>query len=333
MGYSYSNSLVGTIEAYYAERVQEISEATPDERVEGNIKDAQAIKYGGVYIREELLEFVNALAPLGYKFAPSTDSQYVYMGNGTYMYQELEVYREGDEYTMGRIGYANTGHRNNPKMMYTVYSRVIKNGKIRPSNWRYNVKASAKLSLAIKHAKMFLRIFSPHEVCSSSLLAAVFQARSELSDAQNRSASMSRDILYSSKEDVMKVLLSVHRGEVAMLPAAMKEKLEEYRTYNELHKEELNRIRPAYHVNIHGLPNAQRASIIEVANIADAKYSYGGIEQVDNDTPVTVVDVADIPEDIMGRIAVLSMNADGHYISGLGFKVSSKSYWIEREGM
>jgi len=249
------------------------------------------------------------------------------------MYYELEVYREGDEYTMGRIGYANTGHRNNPKMMYTVYSRVIKNGKIRPTNWRYNVKASAKLSLAIKHAKMFLRIFSPHEVCNSSLLAAVFQARSELSNAQNRSETMSRDIWYSSKEDVLKVLLSVHRGESALLPASMKEKLEEYRTHKELHKEELSRIRPAYHVSIHGAPHAQRASIIEVANITDAKYNYGGIEQVDNDAPVTVVDVASIPEDIMGRIAVLSMNADGHYIAGLGLKVSSKSYWVEREGM
>lgn len=333
MGYSHSDSLVDKIEAYHAQQVEAIAEIAGDERVERNIKDAQAIKYNGVYIREELLEFINALAPLGYKFAPSTNAQYLYMGNGVYMYYELEVYREGDEYTMGRIGYANTGHRNNPKMMYTVYSRVIKNGKIRPSNWKCNVKASAKLELAIKHAKMFLRIFSPHEVCSSSLLAIVFQARSELSDALNSSQSITRDIWYSSKEDVMNVLLSVHRGEAAMLPAAMKEKLEKYRTYNELHKEELNRIRPAYHVSIHGAPHAQRASIIEVANITDAKYNYGGIEHIDNDTPVTVVDVADIPEDIMGRIAVLSMNADGHYIAGLGLKVSSKSYWVEREGM
>ena len=333
MSYSYADSIVDTIETYYTNQVQELSVITIDEYTADRLTLNKAIKYGGVYIREELLEFINALASLGYKFAPSSNVQYTYMGSSVYMYNELEVYREGDEYTMGRVGYVNVGHRNNPKMMYTVYSRVIKNGKIRPSNWKYNVKSSAKLSLAIKHAKTFLRIPSPHDVCNSSLRAAVFQARSELSNARDHSQSMSRDILYSSKEDVMKALLSVHRGEVATLPAAMKEKLEEYETYNKLHKEALNRIRPAYHVNIHGVPNAQRASIIEVANICDVKYGYGEVEQVDNNTPVTVVDVADIPEDIMGRIAVLSMNADGHYISGLGFKVSKKSYWIEREGM
>ena len=125
-----------------------------------------------------------------------------------------------------------------------------------------------------------------------------------------------------------------------MLPASMKERLEAYETYNTLHKKEISRIRPAYHVNIHGLPHAQKASIIEVDNIADVKYEYGGVSHeyggvshISNDTPVTIVDVADIPEDIMGRIAVLSMNDDGHYISGLGYKVSKKSYWIEREGM
>jgi hypothetical protein len=333
MAYSQSEALIDTVETYHAERVQELSAIVVDEYASERLKHNQAIKYGGVYIREELLEFINALAPLGYKFAPSVSSQYAYMGGSVYMYYELEVYREGDERTLGRIGYANIGRNSNPKMAYTVYSRVIKNAKVRISNWRYNVKASAKLSLAIKHAKMFLRIYSPHEVCSSSLLDAVHYARSEMSDAQNLSTSMSRDILYSAKEDVMKVLLSVHRGEVAMLPASMKEQLEKYRTYNELHKEELNRIRPAYHVNIHGLPHAQKASIIEVANITDAKYGFGKVECVSNDTPVTVVDMADIPEDIMGRIAVLSMNDDGHYISGLGYKVSKKSYWIEREGM
>jgi hypothetical protein len=333
MAYSQSNSLVDTIEEQYAQQVQEISNIVIDEYVADRLTLNKAVKYGGVYIREELLEFVNALVPLGYKFAPSSNVQYTYAKSSVYVFNELEVYREGDEYTLGRIGYVNVGRSSNPKMAYTVYSRVIKNAKMRISNWKYNVKSSEKLLSAIKHAKMFLRIYSPHEVCSSSLSTVVSHARKEVADAQNNSQAMSRDILYSSKEVVMKVLMSVYRGEVAMLPASMKERLEAYETYNTLHKKELSRIRPAYHVNIHGLPHAQKASIIEVDNIADVKYEYGGASHISNDTPVKVVDVADIPEDIMGRIAVLSMNDDGHYISGLGYKVSKKSYWIEREGM
>ena len=330
MHYSYADALIEKVEAYHAGKVQDEKEVNLD-----NVHDGyKNVEYNGVYIREELLPFIRALEPLGYKFAVSSSAQSKYCGGGRYVHEEVEVYREGDEYTLGRIGYADMNKRSSTsKMMYTVYSRVIRNSRIRESDWRHHVKSSLKLEQAIKHAKMFLRIHSPIEICNSTLLAMVYRARDGVNQAGQKSISIRRDILHDTSAEVMQVLMAAAKGGVITMPSVLQEKIAEYETVYQQYKTESNRMRPAYHVCITGLPDAQRASIIQVDNIADKEYGYGDKERIPSDTPVTVVDVADIPEDIMGRIAVLSMNPIDHYIDGLGYKVTSRSYWIEREGL
>lgn len=330
--YSYSDALVEKIEAYHAERVTQdasnrLEEVNPREK---------SVQFNGVRVREETMEFINELAPLGYKFAVSRDCPYIYAGSGRYIFEQVEVYREGDEYTMGRIGFMNPSKRSSSdinKYVYTVYSRTIKSAKIRDYDWRHYTKSAQKLPLAVKHAKTFLRIHSPLEVCNSSLITAAFHARGAATTAQQISSQVRRDIFNSSATEVIRVLLSAAKGSIKPVSSVLQSALSKYEEAITEYNAEVNRIRPAYHVNIFGTPDAQRASIIEVPNINDQKYTYGDIESLRQDTPVTIINAADIPEDIMGRIAVLSMNNDGHYISGLGLKVSSKSYWVEREGM
>ena len=330
--YSYSDALVEKIEAHHAEKVEQAREVGLEQVRDGHKSTA----YNGVHICEELVEFINELAPLSYKFAVSRDCQYVYAGGGRYIFGEVEVYREGDEYTMGRIGFMNPSRRNIndiSKYVYTVYSRTIKSAKIRSSDWRHHVKSAQKLALAVKHAKTFLRIHSPLEICNSSIVSAAYHARGVSSTAQQISSQMRRDIFSNSANEAMKVLLSAARGSLVPMSSALQSAITKYEEAITEHNAEVIRIRPAYHVNIFGTPDAQRAAIIEVPNINDHKYSYGDVESLRQDTPVTIINAADIPEDIMGRIAVLSMNNNGHYISGLGLKVSSKSYWVEREGL
>lgn len=331
--YSYSDALVEKIEAYHAEKV------TQDASIGlAEAPQTKNVHFNGVCVREETMEFINELAPLGYKFAVSNECQYIYAGGGRYIFEEVEVYREGDEYTMGRIGFMNPTKRSSSahdvsKQVYTVYSRTIKSAKIRNSDWRRHIKSTKKLALAIKHAKTFLRIHQPLEICNSSIVSAAYHARGVSSTARQVSSQIRGDIFSSSANEVMKVLLSIVKGSPTPMPSVLQSALIKYEEAITEHNAEVNRIRPAYHVNIFGTPDAQRASIIEVPNINDQKYSYGDVESLREGTPVTIINAADIPEDIMGRIAVLSMNNDGHYISGLGLKVSSKSYWVEREGM
>lgn len=330
--YSYSDALVEKIETFHAGRAEENKDARDSEII---VPD-EHVPYNGVYVRKQTMEFINELAPLGYKFAVSRECQYIYAGAGRYIFEEVEVYREGDEYSMGRIGFMNPARKHVhdvSKQVYTVYSRTIKSAKIRELDWRHHIKSAKKLALAVKHAKTFLRIHSPLEICNSSIVAAAFHARGVASTALQISSQVRREILSSSANEAMKVLLSVTKGSVAPMSSILQSALSKYEEAVTEYNAEVNRIRPAYHVHIFGTPDAQRASIIEVPNINDQKYSYGDAESLRQDTPVTVINAADIPEDIMGRIAVLSMNNDGHYISGLGLKVSSKSYWVEREGM
>jgi hypothetical protein len=46
--------------------------------------------------------------------------------------------------------------------------------------------------------------------------------------------------------------------------------------------------------------------------------------------PVTSMPVSDVPEDIQGKVAVLSMGQVGQYMQGVGVRTSEKSFWLER---
>jgi hypothetical protein len=40
--------------------------------------------------------------------------------------------------------------------------------------------------------------------------------------------------------------------------------------------------------------------------------------------------VAEIPEDIMGAVSVLSILNNGQYVANVGMKIDEKHFWIER---
>ena len=91
-------------------------------------------------------------------------------------------------------------------------------------------------------------------------------------------------------------------------------------------EEEWNEVRNkpvhGYYVFVRMVGDEQWVDIVEAT---DAQ-KYHSVEHC----PVRSMPVSDVPEDIQGKVAVLSMGALGQYMQGVGVRTTEKSFWLER---
>lgn len=322
--YNYADALIDKIEKYHAKQVEV---CTSDKDA---VSNPRAVKHEGLYVDMGVQQFIQALHPLGYKFAASDNCQCTYIGEGRYMFFAVEVYREGDEYSLGRIGCRET--KKIGEYTYTVYSRKIENGKRRSNSEMHYTKTSTKLDAAVTNAKKFLRIHTPVEICYSTVGMANLHIQDVKVTASNKVSELRRNLLSRQDTEVLRILTTLAEGRTPDLPPVMREQLAEYKEQSAIYTRESSRQRPVYHINIHGTEDAQRATIIEIPDVLDTKVIRDTLT-VEGKASVTTVNSFDIPEDIMGRLAVLNMNDVGHYVEGVGLKATTRSFWIEREGL
>jgi hypothetical protein len=326
MSYQHYQAIVEKAKKYHAAQVRDNLETGFDRL--GTLP-SDVVVFDGCVVHEKVKEFMDALAPLGYKFVVSDECRARYLGHGVYSYLEVCVYREGDEYSMGRIGFSDVARKRSTIMdRYTVYSRTIESRS--NSSWHQNIKHSEKLDTAVKLAKKYLRIYSPTEVCKASV-SNFIQYHRKLTDVHTKARDVVFNEIAPSTREAVEIMIALAVGKTPTLPVHTIEKIHQYEQLRVKAEEELNRKRPAYHVAIRGVEGQQYVDTIAFDHISPLTIgAVGWEEQVKN---VVTVSADDIPEDIMGRISVLSMNPDGHYVAGVGYKVSDRVYWIDREGL
>jgi hypothetical protein len=128
-----------------------------------------------IHCPKELYEFAMEIK----KVMPNVDFHYY---RGGFVYEDhpidsLVVYREGDVYAMGVIGYAHTslftGRSPNygepVKRQYVVFSPYVTNSKYRGNSDAFHMKAATTLTAAMKNVKKHLRPYSPVDVAYTHL--------------------------------------------------------------------------------------------------------------------------------------------------------------------
>jgi hypothetical protein len=91
---------------------------------------------------------------------------------------------------------------------------------------------------------------------------------------------------------------------------------------NEMNRQAARKLQ-AYHVRVYEERGVQMASVLNVIEIE------GGNDGVAGEH--TSMPVNDLPEDIAGKIAVLSMVDSAHYVDGVGLRAPDGSYWVARD--
>jgi len=283
--------------------------------------------FQGIPVNASVLEFIRALSKRcpTYKFAASEACSQNWSGRfTTEIFREVWVYRDGDEYAMGRIGYDNITARTSDKHMYTVRSRVINNERYSDTGMGYYTKGSQNLDKAVTTAIKYLRVFSPVEIAEISK-ESFANAYSKDIHAAGR---MVQTYLQSARWDMSESLLTelTHLVQTAgyvprniNVAKIVNEYIEAIKNHEEQSKRKLN----AYFVRVH---QEHGETMVTTVNYIDMHGSNKG-------KPREIVSVRanDIPHDIAGKVAVLDMVDIDQYIVGVGRRVSDTLYWLERD--
>jgi hypothetical protein len=238
-----------------------------------------------------------------------------------YRRRELYAYMDGQAYAMMKFGYGNYSKGSSNTDKYMVYARMINNEKFRDDNDQYHMATAEKLDRAMKNVKKYMRPYSPVE-CASMTFEWV---RSKFSSVVS---SVSSD-LYDAKSDIIS---SAHlRNELFhMLDVGYEFLSEEFRgmiaKWRDKYREDQasrGRALHAYYVNVR---IHREEMVCDVIEVLDAQKR----NRLDPHAAVITYKMEELPEDIAGNLAALSMVEDNHYVDGVGFRVDSATFWVQK---
>lgn len=230
---------------------------------------------------------------------------------------QVWMYYDEDMYAMGRIGVPTYS---GDAMKYYIYAPTIKNKRYRHGDDMYTA-ASEKLATAVKNVRKYVRKYSPVDVANISrddfaqnldhkTWSVGNKVRDCLALLQNKAALMRE--LKHLRDIGHKFVDTTYEKYVDDALLAMVEETER-----------ANHSNHAWHVTISETEGNQAWTVVEVL---DLRHGYF----VSPDAKTTRYAQADVPAELMEKVAALNMLEDNHYVDGLGKKINDRLYWVIR---
>lgn len=315
---SYDHTRVDVIERKTKELLARVAESVSTV----NADDPPMHKVDGIPVVPELLTFCAEIRKVNrhVKFGVAKRIKHSW-GNGGNKMQELYAYMDGHTYAMMKIGYGDYSMKGNNDSKYMVYARMINNEKFRYDSDQYHMATAENMERAMKNVKKYMRPYSPVECASMSFdgvrnrfSAVVANVASELSsvryDIQN-SAHLRAELFH---------MLDVG---YEFLAEEFREKIVKWREAYRADQESRARALHAYYVNVR---IHREEMVCDVIEVLDANKRHN----LDAHMPVVTYKMEELPEHIGGSLAALSMVEDDHYVDGVGLRVDSATFWVQR---
>ena len=285
-------------------------------------------KLDGIPVRRELYDLGNEMRRsfAGYRFhAARVDGNKIIRityrdGIEKNCYGDVMVYIDGSDYVVGRIGYGKSyGVTQSETPTYMINSRKIENDKFAEHRVQYNMSFVKDLKRALKLALTKLTPYSAKEMAGVTLL----DFYSNLQNVRGRANTKLIKVIEPLQNQA--VLLSELKGLMSQgvhfstpeFHTAAQQVLQAEQEWEELRRKPMQ----GYYVYIRMVGDAQWADVVDVTDIGNRNLDA---------YPYTSFPAQDLPEDIQGKVAVLSMAQINQYMQGVGRRVSEKAFWIER---
>lgn len=236
-------------------------------------------------------------------------------------YTDVTVYIEGSDYVVGVIGHGKKyGIKEVDKSVYMIQSRKINNEKFAPHRDQYWMSFVADHKKAVRLALSKLVPYSPKEMADIT----IHDFKDHIEQVRNAVRSGVHGLISPLSD--RNILMREMRNLIAQNTMFVTEEFQRAAAGFIKAEEEWNEVRNkpvhGYYVYVRMVGNDQWVDIVEAT---DAQ-KYHSVEHC----PVTSMPVSDVPEDIQGKVAVLSMGALGQYMQGVGVRTTEKSFWLER---
>lgn len=245
----------------------------------------------------------------------------------------LHLYTTSDEWCWGWIAYADLKLERTGDKVYCVYSRKVSNKKYDMHRDQHRTVTTANREVAVRNAKKYLSPFTHKEIVDYSC-ARVSSAMSDYQDNLVRELREVREPLTTtlrvSKSDAVPQLYAelFHLADInhEFLSKEFTASIRSVRAAYKVAYEAMNNPPEMYCVRVyqHIRRKVQLFDVVTTTNLGASFFSR--TNRVVGD-PTTYTDET-IPEEIMGKLAVLSISGVGEYVHEVGYRESEGIFYV-----
>ena len=237
------------------------------------------------------------------------------------------VYMPDDVLTMGFIGFGEFRFTCKERVdTFVVYSRHINNGKYAEYSDQYHMAMSAKRDVAMRNAKKYLRSLTPQET-SVRLIHGYRQGARELSHEKRSAVSDLTRKLFDT---------TVYNQDMPAVATELKMLLDTGHSFMDKQVEaDLRAYFSAVEESKGINTEADVQCVVIIKRFGRQTYNVVDITRVGFSLPtvsdeVQRYDESTLPEELAGKLAVLSMCQVDQYVHGVGSRAADKVFYVAR---
>mgnify|MGYP003150460982 CR=1 FL=1 len=234
------------------------------------------------------------------------------------------VHMPKDPFCLGWIGFGDFQTTvSADKSSYVVYSKNISNWKYGDYNDQYHMAMSVNLNTAVRNAKKYLRPLSTSDMALEKYSEMITHSEKSKSKASNDAYNALNDMLRSSTNrpnalvEYMRTLVNTgHEFTDKELEGSLLNYFKVEEEANVLKKKKVKTL----FVRIYEKYGKQ---VFDVVSVIKNPQRWGHIAD-----SLTTYDKDKVPEDIMGKVSVLSMVDNGHWVDDVGYRVDATMFHV-----
>lgn len=263
--------------------------------------------YSKVEAGEELLLLIcklKGVMPSLHTHVTSSGTAYLYMSNQPYI--------------LGRIKYGQLQDSTND-YMYGVVSPNITNEKYSDHRDLFNTKMTKNVDTALKHVKKYVRPMSLTDIARNSTNDYEHKIRSLVSSKVNAAENSKRSVM---QDELMTELRTMYQTGYEFNPT-LAEKIHDWieadaeaSKYQRKFKNDMS----CRFVQVKNTPMGQHLSVAQCTDMLSYSTKV---------TPTDVFTATNAPEELVGKLSVLSILEDEGYVEDVGMKITDELFYVE----
>ena len=238
----------------------------------------------------------------------------------------LWVYYPDEPYPMGYIGYGDFRTEVSGDDQYVVSSRTIVNEKYGSYQDQHKMKMTVNIETAIRNARRFLRNFSPQEMAKAKLHTVANQSQDSLGNISTEYRNKMRQLFdheSSSSNKMLTELRNLVDTGHEFVDAAFGSELRAM--FELLDNQKALKDKPIhmYFVRVSEKFGKQTFDVGTIDNVQKPSYQVEMSNEFKRYTD-------DLPEEIMGKLSVLTMVENDSYVDDVGYRAAEGMFYVVR---
>jgi len=240
------------------------------------------------------------------------------------------AYREGESYAMGYIGFGDFRDNGDGEHLYTVWSPNITNNRYQHGPQMHMAQAK-QLKKGVSNALKYLRPLSVKQVASISTRNCRRKVSEVVDDARTQfthaAAFITHNFLDARQgyENALQQELQ-HLVEIGheFLDKELGDKL--HTMFNNLKEYTLSKeVNSNVFTFVEATKTITGRQVFRVATNVDTSFTYGFDVPQEN---ISVYSQEELPEELAGKLSVLSMIDPDNYVEGVGYRAAANVFYL-----